>query len=174
MHSVTTAYAMYFNAKTGRKGPVFQDRFKSVPILNDDQLLNCVRYIHDNPAKARIGTASLYRWSSFSEYMGYPGICMTECVLGLLGDSQRFFAFSTSGEPNRYCFRDGAHVSDIDALEFAQALLKPYEPHHLKALPKAVRDNYIRTLKNEGFSIKQIVRLTGIGHCTIQKVKLDQ
>lgn len=106
--------------------------------------------------------------------MGYPGICMTECVLGLLGDSQRFFAFSTSGEPNRYCFRDGAHVSDIDALEFAQALLKPYEPHHLKALPKAVRDNYIRTLKNEGFSIKQIVRLTGIGHCTIQKVKLDQ
>ena len=174
MHSVATAYAMYFNAKTGRKGPVFQDRFKSVPILNDDQLLNCVRYIHDNPAKARIGTASLYRWSSFSEYMGYPGICMTECVLGLLGDSQRFFAFSTSGEPNRYCFRDGAHVSDIDALEFAQALLKPYEPHHLKALPKAVRDNYIRTLKNEGFSIKQIVRLTGIGHCTIQKVKLDQ
>ena len=41
-------------------------------------------------------------------------------------------------------------------------------------MPKAVRDNYIRTLKNEGFSIKQIVRLTGIGHCTIQKVKLDQ
>ena len=65
-------------------------------------------------------------------------------------------------------------MSDIDALEFAQALLKPYEPHHLKDLPKAVRDNYICTLKNEGFSIKQIVRLTGIGHCTIQKVKLDQ
>lgn len=62
MHSITTAYAMYFNSKTGRRGPVFQDRFKSVPILDDDQLLNCVRYIHDNPAKARIGTASLYRW----------------------------------------------------------------------------------------------------------------
>ena len=66
MHSITTAYAMYFNSKTGRRGPVFQDRFKSVPILDDDQLLNCVRYIHDNPAKARIGTASLYRWSSLS------------------------------------------------------------------------------------------------------------
>lgn len=78
MHSITTAYAMYFNSKTGRKGPLFQDRFKSVPILDDDQLLNCVRYIHDNPAKARIDTASLYRWSSFSEYMGYPGICKTD------------------------------------------------------------------------------------------------
>ena len=97
MHSITTAYAMYFNSKTGRKGPVFQDRFKSVPILDDDQLLNCVRYIHDNPAKARIGTASLYRWSSFREYMGYPGICKTECVLGLLGDSQRFFCLQHLG-----------------------------------------------------------------------------
>lgn len=174
MHSITTAYAMYFNSKTGRRGPVFQDRFKSVPILDDDQLLNCVRYIHDNPAKARIGIASLYRWSSFSEYMGYPGICKTDCVLGLLGNSQRFFAFSTSGEPNGYCFRYGAHVSDTDALEFAQALLKPYEPHYLNALPKGVRDDCIRKLKSEGFSIKQIVRLTGIGHCTIQKVKVEK
>ena len=174
MHSITTAYAMYFNSKTGRKCPLFQDRFKSVPILDDDQLLNCVRYIHDNPAKARIDTASLYRWSSFSEYMGYPGICKTDCVLELLGNSQRFFAFSTSGEPNGYCFRYGAHVSDADALEFAQALLKPYEPHHLKALPKGVRDDCIRKLKSEGFSIKQIVRLTGIGHCTIQKVKVEK
>ena len=99
---------------------------------------------------------------------------MTECVLGLLGDSQRFFDFSTSGETNRYSFSDGDHVSDIDALEFAQALLLPYEPHHHKAWTKAVRAIYIRTLKHEGFSIKQIVRLTGIGHCTIQKVKLDQ
>ena len=106
--------------------------------------------------------------------MGHPCICKTDCVLSLLGDSQRFFTFSTSGEPNRYCFRDGAHVSDIDALEFAQALLKPYEPHHLKTLPKAMRNSYIRTLKSEGFSIKQIVRLTGIGHCTIQKVKVDK
>ena len=54
MHSITTAYAMYFNSKTGRRGPVFQDRFKSVPILDDDQLLNCVRYIHDNPAKPEL------------------------------------------------------------------------------------------------------------------------
>ena len=106
--------------------------------------------------------------------MGYPGICKTDCVLGLLGDAQCFFAFSASGEPNRYCFRDGAHVSDTDALEFAQALLKPYEPHHLKALPKGARDACIRTLKSEGFSIKQIVRLTGIGHCTIQKVKIKK
>ena len=63
-------------------------------------------------------------------------------------------------------------MSDTDALEFAQALLKPFEPHHLKALPKGTRDACIRTLKSEGFSIKQIVRLTGIGHCTIQKVKV--
>ena len=30
------------------------------------------------------------------------------------------------------------------------------------------------SLKSEGFSIKQIVRLTGVGHCTIQKVKVEK
>ena len=82
--------------------------------------------------------------------------------------------FLPLGVPVKYA-GVGEGIDDLrpfDALEFAQALLKPFEPHHLKALPKGTRDACIRTLKSEGFSIKQIVRLTGIGHCTIQKVKV--
>ena len=46
MHAIDTAYAMRFNLKTGRRGPVFQERFKSVVISDDEQLLRCVRYTH--------------------------------------------------------------------------------------------------------------------------------
>lgn len=75
MHAIDTAYAKHFNQKTGRRGPVFQERFKSVIISDDKQLLRCVRYIHDNPAKAGISSAPLYRWSSFHEYFSHPEIC---------------------------------------------------------------------------------------------------
>lgn len=36
MHAIDTAYAKHFNQKTGRRGPVFQERFKSV-IISDDK-----------------------------------------------------------------------------------------------------------------------------------------
>ena len=47
-----TGYAMFFKGKTGLEGPVFKDRFYSKPIEDDDQLLQAMRYIHDNPIKS--------------------------------------------------------------------------------------------------------------------------
>lgn len=90
MHAIDTAYAMRFNVKTGRRGPVFQERFKSVVISDDEQLLRCVRYIHDNPAKAGISSAPMYRWSSFHEYFGTPEICECSDIVELFGGWRRF------------------------------------------------------------------------------------
>lgn len=90
MHAIDTAYAMRFNLKTGRRGPVFQERFKSVVISDDEQLLRCVRYIHDNPAKAGISSAPMYRWSSFHEYFGTPEICDCSDIVELLVVRRRF------------------------------------------------------------------------------------
>lgn len=85
MHAIDTAYAIRFNLKTGRRGPVFQERFKSVVISDDEQLLRCVRYIHDNPAKAGISSAPMYRWSSFHEYFGTPksaiAVILSSCLV---------------------------------------------------------------------------------------------
>lgn len=171
MHAIDTAYAMRFNLKTGRRGPVFQERFKSVVISDDEQLLRCVRYIHDNPAKAGISSAPMYRWSSFHEYFGTPEICDCSDIVELFGGSESFYLTSTDGKPNSYYLPEGKHVSDMDALEVAQALLAPLEPHQLKTLSKQERNRLLAMLKHRGFTIAQISRITGIGTNIIQRAK---
>lgn len=171
MHAIDTAYAKHFNQKTGRRGPVFQERFKSVIISDDEQLLRCVRYIHDNPVKAGISSAPLYRWSSFHEYFSHPEICDFDGVLDLFGGTEAFYLASTDGKPNSYFMPEGKHISDMDALEVAQALLDPHEPYQLKSLPKSERNRLLAVLRHRGFTIDQIARLTGIGTNIIQRAK---
>ena len=54
MHSLTSAYACKFNRRHQRTGPLFNGRFHSVAITSEGQLLNAVRYVHDNPVKGGI------------------------------------------------------------------------------------------------------------------------
>lgn len=60
-----------YNFKYGRVGHVFQDRFRSEVINSDDHLLRVMRYIHNNPVKAKIVSNILnYKWSSYGTYLG--------------------------------------------------------------------------------------------------------
>lgn len=60
MHALATKYAQYFNRRNGHSGHVFQGRFGSFPVNDDAYMLEAVRYIHDNPAKAGVSAASEY------------------------------------------------------------------------------------------------------------------
>lgn len=64
------AYAMYFNKRYERVGPLFQGRFKAKHIDADEYLLHLSRYIHLNPL-SHTGTKNIhnYRWSSLKDYL---------------------------------------------------------------------------------------------------------
>lgn len=65
MQKLNTRYAHYFNRKTQRSGHVFGDRYKASLITDDTYLLSVLRYIHQNPVKAKMVENSYdYRWSS--------------------------------------------------------------------------------------------------------------
>ena len=64
-----TSYAMYINKKYGRVGHVFQDRFKSVLIESEPQLMWVSAYIHTNPIKSgHLKHPREYKWSSYKDY----------------------------------------------------------------------------------------------------------
>jgi len=70
MRRINTAYAYYFNKKYNRVGHVFQNRFRSEPVENDHYLISLIRYIHNNPVKAKIvNQPHQYEWSSYSLYL---------------------------------------------------------------------------------------------------------
>lgn len=49
LHSVSTRYAMAFNARYGRSGKVFEKSFRGRVITGGDHLANTFAYIHLNP-----------------------------------------------------------------------------------------------------------------------------
>ena len=67
---IAASYAYFFNKKYKRIGHVFQDRFRSENIEDERYLLAAIRYVHQNPLKAGIGTIKGYKWSSYLDYVG--------------------------------------------------------------------------------------------------------
>lgn len=52
LSNLENSFSRYFNIRFKRKGPLWQSRFKSVQIKNNEQLLHVSRYIHLNPTTA--------------------------------------------------------------------------------------------------------------------------
>lgn len=103
MAKVGTGYAGYFNRKYGRRGYVFQNRFKDVYIKDDNQLRTVFNYIHANPISliesrwkeegikntdAVIEFIENYKWSSFQDYIGcknFPSVTQRNFLSETLG-----------------------------------------------------------------------------------------
>ena len=70
MHKTNGMYAKYYNFVNERVGYVFRDRFLSEPILNQRYFIQCIKYIHLNPVKAKIVLkCEEYKYSSFNYYL---------------------------------------------------------------------------------------------------------
>ncbi|WP_207707732.1 hypothetical protein [Alkaliphilus serpentinus] len=72
------SFFRYFNKKYKRVGHLFQDRFKSEVVEEDNYVLSLARYIHQNPVKAGIvKKAAAYGWSSYNCYLNNIGVNLT-------------------------------------------------------------------------------------------------
>ena len=71
MKRIAGSYVYWYNWKYYRKGHLFQDRFKSEPVEDDEYFLTVLRYIHQNPIKAGITkTIDDYKFSSYNSSRG--------------------------------------------------------------------------------------------------------
>lgn len=70
MRKVLDSYTRYFNIKHNRKGPLWEGKFKSVLMENDEQLLHLTRYIHLNPVTSGLcKKPEQWQFSSYNEYL---------------------------------------------------------------------------------------------------------
>jgi hypothetical protein len=54
MRRLLTGYAVFYNRRHRRHGHLFQNRYKSILCQEDKYLKELVRYIHLNPARAKL------------------------------------------------------------------------------------------------------------------------
>lgn len=71
INRLNLSYAMYFNKRYERVGPLFQGRFKAKNIARDEYVIHLSRYIHLNPLEI-VGSEDVenYSWSSLKHYLG--------------------------------------------------------------------------------------------------------
>ncbi len=70
MHYVNASYAIYYNKRNKRTGPLYQGRYKSILIEADQYLDHLSRYIHLNPVRAKIvKNPQDYPWSSYQYFL---------------------------------------------------------------------------------------------------------
>ena len=76
MRRLLTGYAVYFNRRYRRHGPLFQNRFKSIICQEDMYFKELVRYIHLNPVRAK-------RIDNIRDLNEYP-FCGHSALMGAL------------------------------------------------------------------------------------------
>jgi len=72
MQRLNQRYARAYNARYGRRGHAFAERYVSVPVLYDEQLLAAYRYIARNPVEASLcDSPGNWPWSSYPAAIGH-------------------------------------------------------------------------------------------------------
>ena len=93
MQNLTFRYTRHFNASHGRKGPLFQGRYKAIVVDADIYLNDLVRYIHNNPVRSgRSKSASGEKWSSHAGYEDaslQPSWLTSDVVLSSFGKNDK-------------------------------------------------------------------------------------
>jgi len=101
LHRLLTAFTVYYNRRHGRKGHLFQGRFKSLVVDKSTYLLALSRYIHLNPVRAGLSQhPETYRGSSCSYYCqgGEPDWLDTkEILLWFKGNRKSYGRFVMEG-----------------------------------------------------------------------------
>jgi REP element-mobilizing transposase RayT len=104
MHRFGCEYARWYNRRHRRDGPLFRNRFVSVPVDDDVQLLVASRYIHRNPlAIVPAEALGAYRWSSLGVYLGQrqsPDWLCRGVLDEVFGDAQQHEEFVTQTHPS--------------------------------------------------------------------------
>lgn len=91
MHKTNTSYAKMYNKVKGRVGYVFRDRYYSQMILYENQLFNCLVYIHKNPLKANmVKKLEDYPYSSYLEFKGKKELITNEGIKLVFGCSKNY------------------------------------------------------------------------------------
>ncbi len=170
---ITVSYVQWYNNKYGRTGHLFQNRYRSEVVEDEAYLLVVLRYIHQNPVKARIcRSESGYEWSSYNEYINkYNGEQVdidTDIVESYFNTRESFQTFMRQDNDDR-CLEYENKKKYMDK-ELRRMLEREYKIEEIKNISKKERDRLINDIKMKtGVSIRQLSRVLDIGRGIVSR-----
>lgn len=171
MQRLGTSYARHYNEKYFHAGYVFQGRFRCEQVESEGYLYTCIRYIHNNPVKAGISSRDTYKWSSFNDYLMGKGITDRDIVMSLVSDINAFVKMSNIKDDTEVMDCDHRRLTTKDGAEYVRSKygFECGENSVIKSLIKSERNAILRDLKDNGYTAKQIERITGVSRAIVYK-----
>ncbi len=170
---ITVSYVQWYNNKYGRVGHLFQNRYKSEVVEDDSYLLVVLRYIHQNPVKAKICKSEAnYKWSSYNRYIDmYNGeqVEIDTDIVENYFNTRESFEFFMGQDNDDKCLEYENKIKYSDK-ELKKRIEKEYNIEVIKKFPKKERDKVINNIKiKTDASIRQLSRVLGVGRSIVEK-----
>lgn len=170
---LASSYVYWYNWRHKRIGHLFHDRFRSEPVETDQYFLTVLRYIHQNPVKGGLcKQIAEYKYSSYSDYLCTSNLVDTDFCFDIL-DSKQFVQFN-----NEYTDETCLDISDArfrltdeEAQMIINTVCNINDISDFKKIEKKQRDQFLKKCTDNGISIRQLSKLTGLGISTIRRLK---
>ena len=169
---ITVGYVQLHNNKYGRTGHLFQNRFNSEAVEEDQYLMTVIRYIHRNPLKAgMVSRLKDYSWSSYQQIIQTYQGNSSRIDMGIIKDyfptTADFIRFSEE-ENQDECLEINLKTRCSDE-QLTELLSQNPEYRKLGELPVDKRNQLIRQIQQEtGGSIRQLSRVLGLGKMMVE------
>lgn len=166
-------FVYWYNIKYQRVGHLFQDRFKSEPVEDDAYLFTVLRYIHQNPTRAKLcENVEDYKFSSYNEYTDRSWIVDTDFILDIMSLDE-FTAFNHEENTDK-CLeieeKEVVRLTDEQARNIISKISGSNSVSDFEKLTKDLKEVYVKEFKKFGVSVRQICRLTGMSYYTVQRI----
>lgn len=174
---INTKYAMYYHRETKTVGHVFESRYKSEVVESDESLLNVIRYVHNNPVKAKmVEEPDLWQWSSYSTYLNRPQNSVMTLTWALFGkSSDQFMKFHQQEDYNEYLEikEDRDFLRETRAQEAISEICNKYgivEANEIYQRRDVMREIIELIKKRSHLSGRKIAQLIGVSESTVRKI----
>ena len=189
MQSISQLYSRYYSGKYNSYGPLYRRRYYSEPINDPERLEVVMRYVHQEPMRVQGSGFTLHdveqndvldewTWSSWHEYVGLesdlPMVCeKPDACQNLTAEQWRELLSKPLPEGTK-CLEPKEYrapkPTETQVLGMVRLMTTATNWTEFNAFPKDERLKTIKQLLQNGASIRQMEKLTGIGRGVIQNL----
>ena len=175
MQSISQLYSRYYSGKYNSYGPLYRRRYYSEPINDEERLEVVMRYVHQEPQ--RLGLDE-WPWSSWHEYVGLgsdlPFVCeKPDACRNLTSEEWRELLSKPLPEGTK-CLEPKEYrapkPTETQVLSMVRLMTTATTWDEFRAIPRDEKLKTIKQLLQNGASIRQMEKLTGIGRGVIQNL----
>ena len=189
MQSISQLYSRYYSGKYNSYGPLYRRRYYSEPINDEKRLEVVMRYVHQEPLRVhgeglmvhdveQKDVLDEWAWSSWHEYVGLgsdlPIVCeKPDACQDLTAEQWRELLSKPLPEGTK-CLEPKEYrapkPTETQVLSMVRLMTAATTWDEFKAIPKDEKLKTIKKLLQNGASIRQMEKLTGIGRGIIQNL----